>query len=384
MWIEQTRWDAARGWQVGIKRHAGPADLVLYFGNRDALRGGERYAELRAAYPGASIVGCSATRSIDGSAGDEDGIAGVALGFDRTPIRVARGEVAHPRESRAAGESIGKAVVARDLAGVFVIADGLRVDGSDFVAGLSSIIGSGPLIFGGMASDPRDYRESLVGADCAPCSGMVAAVGFYGDAIRFRHGQASGWDPFGPRRRITRSSGNVLYDLDGKPASELYQRYLGSEIEQSAAWGGVVFPLMISPPEHPEHVLVRAPLAVDGGPASITFAGHVPEGWIARLMRGNSDRLIIGAGDAARQARADVPPLADDDCLALIVSCAGRHQAMGQRTDEELEVAADELGGRTTCLGFYSYGEIAPIAQFAGAQLHNQTMIIASLTEAGG
>jgi hypothetical protein len=381
MWIEEMRWDAAHGWCGRAAQPKSPAGLVLYFGNRNALRDKERYAELRAAYPAAHIVGCSATCSIANDALHEEGIVAVALGFTRTPIRIAQHRVTELAGSRAAGEALGNALAAPDLAGVFVLADGLRVDGSSFVAGLSAAIGAGPLIVGGMASDARDYAEVLVGADCVPRSGMTVAVGFYGAAIRFASGTASGWDAFGPRRRITRSSGNVLYGLDDKPPIELYRRYLGTEISADARWGGVIFPLAIWPPEHPGRILVRAPLAVDDGPHSMTFAGHMPEGWIARLMRGNADRLILGAGDAARQARVAQPRPGAGDRLAFIVSCAGRNQAMGQRTEEELEVVGAELGG-VKRIGFYSYGEIAPAAHSGLAELHNQTMIVTSLFEA--
>jgi hypothetical protein len=354
----------------------------MYFGNRNALRCADRYDELRSTYPNAKIIGCSGTRSIIGDTLEEDAIVAVALGFARTSVRIARAQVTELSQSRTAGKEIGTTLFAKDLAGIFVLADGLRVDGSDFTAGLTARIGPGPLIVGGMASDPRDYLETLVGADCAPRSGMIAAVGFYGSAIRLSHGRASGWDAFGPRRRITRSNGNVLYELDGKPAFELYQRYLGEELSASISSSGVIFPLQISPPEHPERTLVRAPLAVDEGPASMTFAGHMPQGWIARLMRGNTDRLILGAADAARQARVEPMPGSRSESLALIVSCAGREQIMGQRTERELELAGAALGSETKRIGFYSFGEIAPMSDSGISEVHNQTMTITSLTEA--
>jgi hypothetical protein len=346
-----------------------------------ALRCGDRYDELRSAYPGAKIIGCSSTRSIVGDA-LEDGIVAVALGFVHTSIRLAHSQVMKSAQSRAGGEMIGKALTAQDLVGVFVLADGLRVDGSELTAGLCDSIGAGPLIFGGMASDSCDYTETLVGADCVPQSGMIAAVGFYGDAIRFTHGRASGWDAFGPRRRITRSIGNVLYELDGKPAFELYQRYLGEEVSAGIR-AGVLFPLQISPPEHPERAVVRALLGIDEDAGQMTFAGRMPEGWIARLMRGNLDRLILAAADAAHQARVGQPPAGSGQSLALIVSCTGRHLVMGQRTEEELEVAGAELGSQVKRIGFYSYGEIAPMSHAGVSDIHNQTMTITSLTEVG-
>jgi hypothetical protein len=381
MWIEETRWDHA-GWRVQAGIHNDTADLVIYFGNREALRCGARYDELRSAYPGAKIIGCSATRSIVGDALEEDGIVAVALGFAHTSIRLAHSQVTESAQSRAGGATIGKALAGKDLARVFVLADGLRVDGSELTAGLCDSIGTGPLIIGGMASDPCDYTETLVGANCLPQSGMIAAVGFYGDAIRFTHGRASGWDAFGPRRHITRSIGNVLYELDGKPAFELYQRYLGEEASAGIR-AGVLFPLQTSPPEHPERMVVRALLGVDERTGSMTFAGHMQEGWSARLMRGNLDRLILAAGDAARQACIEQPPAGSGESLALMVSCTGRQLLMGQRTEEELEVAGAELGSQAKRIGFYSYGEIAPMSYAGISDLHNQTMTITSLTEVG-
>jgi hypothetical protein len=379
MIVEEVRWSSDAGWTPRLGRREVAADLVLYFGSRTVLESADRYEEMRSAYPEATIVGCSGTRTIVGSTLEEDVVVAVALCFTRTTIRMARAGVTDPSQSRAAGRTIGEALVARDLAGVIVLADGLMVDGSDFMIGFNDVVGAGPLVVGGMASDPRDYRQVLVGADCAPQGGTIAAVGFYGDAIRFGHGRSSGWEPFGPRRRVTRSQGNVLFDLDGKPAYELYERYLGDEILGKLASESVVFPMQIAPPDHPESVLVRAPLAVDEGPASMTFAGHVPQGWIARLLRGSVDRLILAAADAARRARCTQP---QGDTLNFIVSCAGRHQMMGQRTEEELEVAITELGSAVASIGFYSYGEIAPVGNPRLSDVHNQSICITSIMEA--
>lgn len=383
--VEESRWSPDSGWQPQLAARASAADLVIYFGSRDVLRCADRYHEMRSAYPRATIVGCSATRSISGDVLDENVLVAVALRFTGTRIAMAHSRLTDPSQSRAAGETIGKALAANDLAAVLVLADGLRVDGTDLTGGLCDAIGAGPLVIGGMASDPRDYQAALVGADGVPESGLIAAVGFYGGAIRFTNGCASGWDAFGPSRRVTRSARNVLYELDGKPPYELYERYLGEELSmRDRSDDGVVFPLQISHPEIQRNTLVRAPLAIDGSRKSMTFAGHIPEGWTARLMRGNADRLIFAAADAARQARPyDLPGLRGDS-LALIVSCAGRHQVMGQRTEEELEVVGAQLDRATKRIGFYSFGEIAPIGHSTISEVHNQTISVTSIAEFEG
>jgi len=380
MWIEERHWDAVSGWHSNEAAHGGAADLVLYFGNRDALRCPDRYSELRATYPQAKIVGCSAQHTISGNAMGDDGIEAVALGFSRTELRMAYARATEASQSHACGESIGRALVADGLVAVFVLADGLLFSGSDLVAGLNSVIGPGPLVIGGMASDQQVYTEVLVGADFAPQSGVVAAIGFYGDAIRFVHGRASGWDAFGPRRRITRSAGNVLYELDDKPALDLYRRYLAEEVSGGIS-ATVLFPLVASPPGQPESAVVRANIGVDEETGAMTFAGNLPESWIVRLMRGNIDRLILAAADAAGQAQPLHAMPARGGSLALVVSCGGRQLLMGQRTEEELEAAGAVFPSDTKRFGFYSYGEIAPMSISGMSEVHNQTMTITTLYE---
>ena len=209
---------------------------------------------------------------------------------------------------------------------------------------------------------------------------MVAAIGFYGNAIRIGHGNAGGWDEFGPRRRITRSNGNVLFELDGEPALELYKRYLGDEAK-GLPGTALLFPLRIHDPKQPDRDLVRTVLAVDHNTGSMTFAGDMPEGWVSQLMRGNFHRLASGAAMAARQSVAAFAEKPGNDSVAILVSCIGRRLLMGQRTVEEVEAAGGELGAKMPTLGFYSYGEISPHAASGVCQLHNQTMTVTTFTE---
>jgi hypothetical protein len=211
----------------------------------------------------------------------------------------------------------------------------------------------------------------------------VVGVGFYGNAIRIGHGSAGGWDLFGPRRRVTKSAGNVLFELDGEPALDLYERYLGPEEARGLPSSALLFPIQVYDTTCPDSAVVRTVLAVDHNARSMTFAGDVPEGWTAQLMRGNFDRLVTGAADAARQARIGLNTSDSDERFSILVSCIGRRLLMGQRTADEAEAAGIELGSETPRLGFYSYGEISPHANSGRCELHNQTMTITSFAEVG-
>ncbi|MDR3422802.1 MAG: FIST C-terminal domain-containing protein [Xanthobacteraceae bacterium] len=282
----------------------------------------------------------------------DDEIAAAAIRFDATTLRVACEPAPAPERSRACGEAIGRALAAPGLVGIFVLSDGLNVNGSELVAGIIGAVGQQVSVTGGLAGDGAEFRETLVGADCPPRKQVVAAVGFYGAAIRIGHGSAGGWDEFGPRRQITRSRGNVLFEFDGGPALDLYKRYLGEDETRGLPGFGLLFPLRIFDPERPNHDIVRTILAVDHEARSMTFAGDVPEGWTAQLMRGNFDRLAAGAALAARQATDGVGAARSGDQLAILVSCIGRRLLMGQHTADELEAASAEFGPQIPQLGF--------------------------------
>jgi hypothetical protein len=355
-------------------------DLIIYFGSRASLASGAAFEQLKATCPGAMVLGCTTGGQIHEHDAVDDEITGVAIRFDETKIRLVSEMVGSSADSRTCGRAIGERLLAPDLAGIFILSDGLNVNGSELVAGITGVIGRHIPLTGGLAGDGSQFEETLVGANCAPQSRMVAGIGFYGNAIRIGHGSAGGWDVFGPWRTVTRSQGNVLFELDGEPALDLYQRYLGDEAE-GLPGAGLLFPLQIQNPDNADHRIVRTILAVDRDKRSLTFAGDVPEGWSAQLMRGNFEHLSRGAADAARQATGGLADGQATNGVALLVSCIGRRLLMGQWVSEEIEAAGAVLGTQFARLGFYSYGEISPHAVSGICELHNQTMTITTITE---
>jgi hypothetical protein len=371
-------WNAIAGWQLPGNEFA--PDLVLYFGSRETLADAVRYRELRGMFPDACLMGCSTDGQICGDEMVESGVNAIAVRFEATTIRTAIENATNAGNSRVCGEAIGRALAGNDLAGVFVLSDGLAVNGSELVGGIAAHTGNVP-ISGGLAGDGPQFAETMVGLDCPPQSGKIAAIGFYGRSIRIGHGSAGGWDVFGPKRRITSAEGNVLCQLDGRPALDLYERYLGADEIEALPGSALLFPLQIHDPRRPDHQLVRTVLAVDRDKRSMTFAGDMPEGWVAQLMRGNFDRLAAGAAQAAQQARGGLGDFNGSDGVAILVSCIGRKLLMGQNIASEIEAAGAALGPQLRRIGFYSYGEISPHATSGICELHNQTMTITTMVE---
>jgi hypothetical protein len=209
---------------------------------------------------------------------------------------------------------------------------------------------------------------------------MMLAIGLYGDALNLAHGSFGGWQSFGPARRATKVAGNVLYELDGEPALEIYRRYLGEYAKDLPA-SGLLFPFAILSDDRQESGLIRTLLGIDESNGSLTLAGDIPDGGYLKLMHASTEALVDGAEAAAEAARRMLTD--DSPGLALLVSCIGRKLVMGDRVDEEVEVVGAVFGQGCVLSGFYSNGEISPFIESTDCKLHNQTMTITYLSEKG-
>jgi hypothetical protein len=280
-----------------------------------------------------------------------------------------------PEGSLRSGRELGNALAADDLRAVFLLSDGLKVNGTDLVGGLGEIVPDAT-ITGGLAGDGDRFERTWTLVDGKPVSGFVTAVGLYGEKVQVGHGSRGGWDRFGPERVVTRSQGNVLFELDGEPALELYKAYLG-ELASGLPATGLLFPLALRANHEDEKQLVRTILSVDEGAQSLVFAGDIPEGHRAQLMQANFDRLVSGAEVAAERALVpDVP----GPYLTIAISCVGRRLVLGERTEDELEAVRHVLPDDNHQVGFYSYGEISPYTS-GSCDLHNQTMTLTVVAE---
>jgi len=375
MKVEQLHWTAGGSWHSPAELK--DAQLALIFGGTAQLVPA-RMEEIRAWYPNALLLGCSTSGEILGTRVFDDSIAVTAVAFEHTRLKLASQTVASASDSRAAGEALARDILAADLKHVFVLSDGLRVNGTELVEGLKSVLPAGVEVTGGLSGDGARFQHTLVVADGPAQEGRIAALGLYGDRLRVGYGSLGGWDPFGPDRLITKSKGNVLYQLDGQSALELYKKYLGAHAAGLPATG-LLFPLALSAAPNERSGLVRTILAVDEQNQSMTFAGDMPEGMYARLMKANFDRLVEGAAGAAEASK--LPLSGNRAELAILISCVGRKLVLKQRIEEEVEAVRDILGADTPLAGFYSYGEISPYVATARCELHNQTMTITTLSE---
>jgi hypothetical protein len=324
------------------------------------------------------IIGCTTYGEISGIGFSSGSAVLGGIATDRIDFRIASVEGVS-RDPEAAGRKLaGK--LPDSVQYVQVFSDGLTGDGCAILRGMSSHLGGHIPICGGAAADGDRFRRTW--QFCGPelLSDAVVAIGFSGD-FRVGVGVQSGWSPIGIARRVTRSSGHVLYELDGRPALEVYERFFGKHAAR-LPMVGIEYPLGLldrsDPLEDPDYsIILRASVSVNPQEGSVSFSGEIPEGSMVRLTCGDPKSTLEAVERAAGMALLDL-----GDCepaLVFFFSCMARRIVLGRRTHEEAERVRQQIGVDVPLLGFYTYGEFCPAKRGGPSLLHNETATISIL-----
>ncbi len=373
----QLKYTPQEGWKPENTSEEFTPNLIFAFGSTQLIKAGEAIKTLHEKYPDAIFIGGTSSGEILSTNVLDDTIIATLVGFEKTKLVYVCEEVKESSESYEAGKKLIEKLPKENLKHVFVMSEGLNINGSELVRGLRAVLPTNVSATGGLAGDGADFNETYILSDKGkPKNKAVSAIGFYGTELQVSYGSLGGWDSFGVERLVTKSKSNVLYELDGKPALDLYKSFLGEHAKDLPA-SGLLFPLNLRTERDSEPV-VRTILAVDETSQSLTFAGDIPEGSYVRLMKANFDRLIEGAMGAAKGTLAAKNQKPN---LAVLISCVGRKLVLKQMIEEEVEGVREVLGDETTLCGFYSYGEISPFSADAKCELHNQTMTITTFAE---
>lgn len=351
--------------------------LLLVFASPAFFAAPEAAGLLVSAFPDAVRVGCSTAGEITRAGIDDDTCVLTAVRFDASTVREAVTPLADMADSHAAGIRLGQALQGEQLAAVLMFGQGVAINGSALAAGVVEVLGPQVPVTGGLAGDGTAFQRTWVLSSSGPSNDQVVAVGLYGDRLEVGHGSFGGWEPFGPLRQVTRCDHNLLFELDGQPALEVYRRYLG-EYAATLPASALLFPLQIIH-ANGEPGPIRTILGIDEAAGSLILAGDVPPDGAMKLMHSNADALAEGASVAAGKARDMLQ--SKQAQLGLLVSCVGRKLVMGDLTDDEIDAVAESFNPDAVLTGFYSYGELCPALAGVPCQLHNQTMTVTFLRE---
>ena len=362
-------------WNIELTSITIDVNIFLLFISPDFNEKSNFLKTLNESYPKATIIGCSTAGEISDVTVKDRTVSLTAIKLSKVIYKKAAVKIENMSDSFNSGVQLATKLYSKDLKHLIVLSDGLNVNGADLVSGLKSKL-SNVSITGGLAADGSNFNETFVINDKNIVDKTIIGLGFYGDNLKVGYSSKGGWDSFGIERLVTKSDNNILYELDGMPALEIYKSFLGEEAKNLPG-SGLLFPLSMRM-DVDSQPIVRTILAVSEKDQSLTFAGNIPEGAYVRLMKANIDRLINGAENSAVSANKEQQNQSE---LAILISCVGRRLVLKQMVEEEVEVVREVVGDKPCITGFYSYGEIAPFGEFSPCELHNQTMTITTLSE---
>ena len=353
--------------------------LVFVFGCIKHFSQPEFFMVLKATFPDAQLVGCTTAGEISSVAVTNKTSIVTAIHFESASFKVATAELKNMDGSYQSGNDLATQLHSPDLRAVMLFGQGVNINGSALIEGMTSVLGTSLPMTGGLAGDDGAFSKTYTLSSAGISTSTIVAVGLMGEKLLFSHGSFGGWKAFGPTRKVTKCVGNVLFELDNTPALDVYKRYLG-EYAKDLPGSGLLFPFEMLSDSRESLGQIRTILGVNEHDGSLILAGAInPDGYL-RLMHAHTNDLVDGAETAAHATIDSISPTIGQS-LGLLVSCVGRKLVMGGRVDEEVEAVQDILGKNTVLCGFYSNGEICPGYKLETCSLHNQTMTITYLAE---
>jgi hypothetical protein len=341
---------------------------------------------VRVATGGAPLCGCSAEGTIGGNHADESSFSVVVMAISSDELRwlngLARGLSAN---SRAAGQLIAQSLssdVGADAVGLFVFPDETTVNFDEFFAGLEGDLSSDGFLplWGGGAGDnlalvqTYQYRDDEIVSDgvaYALLSGETQPASTIG----------IGYIPIGGERKVTRSQGNVIYEIDGKPALEMLQEYLPDRaLAEDWRRYAISCVLCLRAPSYmkEEEYVVRTILSLDATDGSAIVQTEVPEGTSVWMTSKDQEKFTTGLDRMAEQIKQGLG--GNEPKLVLHFDCVSRGKLMF-RDQEKLQLLRQlrqAVDPEVPWAGFYTFGEIGPVGKHNC--YHNYTGVVLALS----
>ncbi len=326
--------------------------------------------------PGIPVIGCTTDGEISTAGLSVNSVVVMAMVSDRIRFHTAYVEQLS-KDSYRAGIELGESFQGLNCRCIQIFSDGLCGNADKIIQGIKARLGDDIKIAGGTAGDGGDFKRTFQYFRNRVLTDSIVGVALEGD-FALGTGTACGWFPVGITKKVTRSVDNVVYELDGQPALHVYEKFLGKYAELLPAVG-VEYPLGLLGPygdvEDDSYFLCRATMGVDRQSGAIVFAGNVPEGASVKMTIGNEEGIIQSAGHAAQSAlsklqggNAALKPKA-----IFLYCCMARKIVLGSRTNEEILAIKDVIGRDVPVIGFYTYGEFAPVGNLDHSYFHNET-----------
>ncbi|MBT9169549.1 MAG: Cyclic di-GMP phosphodiesterase CdpA [Syntrophomonadaceae bacterium] len=332
------------------------------------------------------LVGCSDSGEITTEGPVSKHVAVMALNTPEIEWTIGVGK-GTDKDSQKAGREAAEEVKkkAKGKISLFtMLLDGLAENGAAAVRGVQEVFGKNFPIMGGSAGDDFLFKKTYEYYNDEVLNNAVIGIGLSGD-FSFGVGVRHGWEPIGLPMKVTKAEGRKLIEINNRPALSIYEDYFGKKaeelIKEPVARIAYTYPLGMSVEGSPELLIRDVVIANEKG--EITCAAEIPEGSEIRLMLGDPEKAIQAAKEAAESALTQLGKTKPK--VIFVFNCMARYKLLGPRIGEEIVAIQSVLGKEVPLIGFYTYGEQAPLGGVLGPKcfsvFHNETMALMVLGE---
>jgi hypothetical protein len=193
----------------------------------------------------------------------------------------------------------------------------------------------------------------------------------------------------GKPRTITKSGGNIIYEIDGEPAVKIYEEYLArglSELQKEIRRISILYPIGMYLAGEQEYLL-RNILSIENN-GSLRPQGNVIEGSTIRLMIGTKESCLNATRQALNGAKkilfAPIVEITKSEIknFVFVFDSVSRYMLLRREANQELEIIKEGFGKDTPIIGLYTYGEQAPLKAISyqgQSYFHNQTIAVLNI-----
>ncbi len=324
------------------------------------------------------FIGCSSAGEIHNEKYIENSIVVLLIDPPVSSFKIFGKKYLDQQESSVAQQFAEDASNSFPNPSVFLLSSGIKRDGASIVSGIKKSFSTDIPIYGGLAGDGMAFSQTTCYNNQFTTNDGFVAIVFDNTKIKLEGKAVSGWSGIGKKSIATKTIGNVLYEIDDKPALDVFLKYFNLENFKTE---NEISDVTTIPGQYPLEILdnncvrLRSILQYNQDDRSMLLAGTINQGDVFRFCNAPSFEEIENTVSAYDQFANET---AKSDAL-ILVSCKARHLAFGPLLEDEITGIKNKW--QAPMIGYLSYGEIGKINNESHCDFHNSTNALITLRQ---
>ena len=316
-------------------------------------------AILKSVVPDASIIGCSATGELsNGTIEDSKFVVSVII-FEEATTSV---HVMPSHETEVESNASWFLEYEKDipnLKGIEVLTSANN-DHIEAVGNAIDLLSEEVEFFGGVAVGDEKNLAFVFSNDGELIYDGSVFVFFSGSDLHIQTNRMFGWKPIGYPLMVTKAEGSIIYELDNKPAYDVYNHYLQIKLGENFFYDALTFPWEVKVDDDTKYIRHAKSVNKDG---SIIMSSTIPEGSEIRITYGDPRRIF----EHTRRTAGFILDFGPQ--VVNIINCFGRKLFWSDKENVEIR----EISKKLQTTGFSALGEIM---RYNGTTILNNLSIV--------